>query len=83
MKHVPTISFLIGLILGFVSIFILINFSIVPFLISLIIGTTIFNLYKKYFSPEDDFIEHFSMEELENAENKSEFFDTLFDEDKD
>jgi len=71
-----------GLILGILSILTLINFSIIHFVIVLILGIMIFELYKKYFTSEPDSVAYFSMEDLENAENEYEFLNSLFDEDE-
>lgn len=81
-SHISTISFLMGLILGILSILTLINFSIIHFVIVLILGIMIFELYKKYFASEPDFIAQINTEELENAENEYEYLNSLLDEDE-
>jgi hypothetical protein len=79
MARVPSVSFILGLAAGIISMVVYINYSLSISVIALILSFTIFELYKKYFAGEPDFIMHFDNENLEDAEDFEKLIRDIFE----
>lgn len=79
MVRVPSVSFILGLAAGIISMVFYINYSLTYSVIALILGFSIFELYKKHFAGEPDFIMHFDDKDLEDAEDFEKLIRDIFE----
>lgn len=79
MAKVPSVSFILGLMAGIISIVVYINYSLALSVIALILSFLIFEFYKKIFAGEPDFVMHFDNENLEETEDVEKLFRDIFE----
>ncbi|MFW5795364.1 MAG: hypothetical protein ACOCV1_07780 [Bacillota bacterium] len=80
MSKVPSISFSLGLMTGIISMAVYMKYSLVSAVITLVLSFLIFELYKRYYAGEPDFVMHFDKADLEKGEDVEKFFKDIFEE---
>jgi len=80
MSKVPSISFFLGLMAGILSLVVYINYSLATSVITLILSFLIFELYKRFFAGEPDFVMHFDKDDIQDGDDFSEMITKIFEE---
>lgn len=80
MSHVSSVSFFIGFILGIASIIIYLNCSLLVFVGFLVSGIFVFEMYRKFYAGEPDFIMHFDKDDFADGGDFSKMMNEIFEE---
>jgi hypothetical protein len=80
MSHVSTISYILGLIFGVLSMIVFVNFSLIYSALTLLAGFIVFELYKNIFAGEPDFVMNFDKEEIQDGDDFSKMIKKVFEE---
>lgn len=80
MSHVSTISYILGLIFGILSMVIFVNYSLIYSALTLLVGFLVFEVYKYTFAGEPDFVMHFDKEDLEDGDDFGKIINKVIEE---
>jgi hypothetical protein len=80
MSHVSTISYVLGLIFGILSMVIFVNYSLIYSALTLLVGFIVFEVYRYTFAGESDFVMYFDKEDLEGGDDFSKIMSKVIEE---